>query len=92
MTRRYSGKLLTAETEEDFKEPNVPYATTSMRYKIYKYVKDNGDDGLITSEIHKEVAPNSPRRSVEKSLTDLTNQGLVKRVSCRCGRGYIYTL
>jgi len=92
MTKRYSGKLLTADSEDDIKEPDVPYAPTTLRYKIYKYVKSQGDDGLITAEIHKAVASSSPRRSVEKSLTDLTNQGLVKRVSCRCGRGYIYTM
>lgn len=86
---RYSGKLVKASSVKDVYDMRVKRSDT-LKYKVYKFVR-NSKKPLITTTIHNELMPNSPRRTAEKILTDLTNAGDIKRTRCTCGMGYVYT-
>jgi predicted transcriptional regulator len=84
---RYSGKPMNFEEDVPVVCKNMPENT--IKYKIYKYIM-NCKGTCTTSEVHKAVAVTSPRRTIEKRILDLYNQGLIKREHCPCGCAYIY--
>jgi len=90
---RPTGKLLKSDSVSailDRKENNSMSPENTIKYKIYLYIKQSKRP-VITNDIHKAVAPISPRRTIEKRLLDLYNDGSIKREKCVCGCAYIYT-
>jgi len=90
---RPTGKLLKADSVStilDRKETNSMSPENTIKYKIYLYIKQSKKP-MLTNDIHKAVAPSSPRRTIEKRLLDLCNDGSIKREKCFCGCSYIYT-
>lgn len=87
---RPTGKLLKASTLPIVEKKGVLPEET-LKYRIYSYIK-RAKKPLTTKEIHLGVAVTSPRRSVEKRLLDLTNDGSIKRDQCTCGCSFLYTI
>ena len=87
---RPQGKLLKASSVDDLEDQTLMSPEKTIKYKIYDYIKHNGRS-YTAAQIHLAVARDSPRRTVEKRLLDLSNQGLIKRHSCECGCAYIYS-
>ena len=90
---RPTGKLLRSDSVDtilDRKENNTMSPENTIKYKIYMYIKQSKKP-LLANDIHKAVAPTSPRRTIEKRLLDLSNDGSIKRERCVCGCSYIYT-
>lgn len=88
---RPQGKLLKASIIDDVVDQTprmIP--ENSIKYRIYKYVMSTNKP-LLTNDIHKKISPSSPRRVIERALTNLALGGFVKRERCICGCSFLYT-
>lgn len=87
---RPQGKLLKASSVNDLEDQTLMSPEKTIKYKIYNYIKQS-THSCTASQVHLAVAKDSPRRTVEKRLLDLYNQGLINRHSCECGCAFIYS-
>ena len=90
---RPTGKLLKADSTSDIlsaKELGKIFPEKTLKYKVYRFIKESKKP-LLVNDIHRAISPSSPRRTFEKILFDLANQGIVKRKKCTCGMSHIYT-
>lgn len=89
---RPTGKLMkTTSIEELTNSNNRISPENTIKYKLYKQLKKMNKP-ILATELHKIVAPYSPRRSVEKRLFDLYNEGSIKREKCMCGCSFLYSV
>lgn len=88
---RYNGRPIKPSSVDDIllEEVSKITATNTIKFKIYKYIK-NHDKPFLVNDIHRAVSPTSSRRVIERALTNLTVQGIIKRERCICGCSYIY--